>query len=380
MSTRTARAALPALATFAAACWPLDGLYDPDRCAPMCQAAQVCRAGVCVARDAGVDTPRDSLRPDGPALDRSLDRLRHEAAGDVPGHDGAAAASLAPDTQPLVVSSIGWKLIPKGTFAMGSPASEPCRGAWGSEETQHQVTLTRDFELMTTEASQELFERVMGYNNAHFGPYGAGATTCPSCPMESINWHEAAAFCNALSVAAALPQCYSCAGRGVAAICKTAAGYSAAKSIHACPGYRLPTEAEWERAYRAGTTSSLYNGTNATACKDTTVGDPNANQLAWYKPNSGNKPHPVGTLPANPWGLHNMAGNVIEWCHDAFVKDLGAATATDPVQEPVGATVEAVLRGGCFDNPADAVRAAARLGDRAIRRSRYRGVRCARTR
>ena len=101
--------------------------------------------------------------------------------------------------------------------------------------------------------------------------------------------------------------CYSCTGKGATAACKVAAA-SAGMAIYNCKGYRLPTEAEWEYAYRAGTTWPLYSGNLPTPC----ISHANATLIGWYKNNSYNRTHQVAKKKKNAWGLHDMAGNVSE--------------------------------------------------------------------
>ncbi len=233
-----------------------------------------------------------------------------------------------------------WVAIPAGTFTMGSPESEPCRY---DDEDQHQVTLTRGFEIQTTEVTQEQFQAVMGYNPSTFGPNGFGPSCGSDCPVEKVSWHEAVAYCNELSAFSGLSQCYQCSGAGKQSSCKVAAAFAGQK-IYGCPGYRLPTEAEWEYAYRAGTTTAYYNGPNYPdhcACDDV-----NADKIGWYGCNAGGKTRPVGQKQPSVWGLYDMAGNVYELCHDSWQLKLGHAAVTDPVvHSPAGSPV---LRGGSF--------------------------------
>jgi len=217
----------------------------------------------------------------------------------------------------------------------------------------------------------------MNGNPAEFGPNGkgqyAGQCATADCPMENVNWSEAAAFCNELSVNDTLTECYSCTGTGTAIVCKVATAY-AGKNIYACPGYRLPTEAEWEYAYRAGTKTALYNG-DITSCKGK---DGNADKIAWYDKNSGGKPHPVGGKAANAWGLYDMAGNVWEWTHDEYKNDLGTSQQTNPSPSGTGST-DRVIRGGAFSHPADHLRAGYHSGFGSSKKLPSLGFRCVRT-
>jgi formylglycine-generating enzyme required for sulfatase activity len=125
----------------------------------------------------------------------------------------------------------------------------------------------------------------------------------------------------------------------------------APKTIYDCPGYRLPTEAEWEYAYRAGTTTAYHNGPNdATKCDECTVPDTNLSKIAWYCDNAAGTIHTAKQKAANNWGLYDMSGNVFEWCHDGFKADLGPTTVTDPLG-PESATDRVVRGGGYLSAP-----------------------------
>jgi len=132
----------------------------------------------------------------------------------------------------------------------------------------------------------------------------------------------------------------------------------AGNKIYDCPGYRLPTEAEWEYAYRAGTKTALYNGP-LHVCQGL---DANADKIAWYDGNSGMEVRPVGLKQPNGWGLYDMAGNAIEYCHDWFQNDLGSAPAVDPAgpSSPDPKETHVVIRGGSATVGGLFLRAAAR--------------------
>ena len=282
------------------------------------------------------------------------------------GHANKCAAC----THPVVTSDCteGWCTIPAGCFTMGSPTTEKCREPKEllGKETQHKVSLTRKFQIMQTELDAYEFEKVMNYNPSEDSPKcGSG------CPVDHLTWHEAAAYCNAVSKLQSLTQCYTCTGAKSAVVCKSAAGNEGNK-IYACQGFRLPTEAEWEYAYRAGSTTAFYNGP-ITSCDS----DANAAAIAWYTKNSGSKLHPSKNRAPNKWGLYDMAGNLWEWCHDNFAKDLGSAHQTDPAG--VTSATFKVLRGGDYQYPGPTfVRAAARRSDPATQASTI-GMRCVRT-
>jgi formylglycine-generating enzyme required for sulfatase activity len=255
----------------------------------------------------------------------------------------------------------GWVSIPAGSFMMGSPPTEACRGG---DEDRHQVTLTRGFRIMRLEASQARFGAEMGYQpSQHAG--------CDDCPVEQVSWHEAAAFCNALSTREGLAPCYECAGAGAAVSCKSSPDHEGG-AIYDCPGYRLPTEAEWEYACRAGATSPLYTGAAVVSCS---AADSEVDEIAWYDDNAAGTTHPGGQKRANPWGLSDMAGNVWEWVHDRYRAQLGAAPVTDPV-ETAGA--QGLSRGGAINEAAGHARAAFRNPTELSFRDRTSGVRCVR--
>ena len=211
-----------------------------------------------------------------------------------------------------VFHGIEFQWCPAGTFTMGSPANEEGREA---DETEHQVTLTKGFWLGTYEVTQAQWQSVMGSSPSDF----SGA----SRPVEKVSWDDVQGFLTRLN-------------RGI--------GLFRAE-------YRLPTEAEWEYAYRAGTTTRFYWGDDL---NETAIDD-----YAWYGQFLG-ETHPVGDKLPNPWGLYDMSGNVYEWCQDWY-GDYPAGPVTDPQGPPPD--TNRVLRGGSWAAVPESCRAAYRDSD-----------------
>ena len=230
--------------------------------------------------------------------------------------------------------------VQAGTYTIGSPTTEV---GHLDDEAQHEVTLTRGFWIGVTEVTQAQFEDLLGYQPSTF----AG---CGDCPVETVDWHEAAAFANALSSRMGLEPCYDCTDSGPDVSCV----FSGARADpYTCPGYRLPTEAEWEVAARAGTLTAYSSGGDLSEedqweCDEETalVGTDGEvlSELGWYCQNSSGETHPVGRLEPNAWGLHDVHGNVSEWCGDAYRSYDG--DETDP-WEPSSSYVP-VRRGGSW--------------------------------
>jgi len=222
----------------------------------------------------------------------------------------------------------GFVRIEAGTFMMGSPASEP---EWGDLETHHEVTLTRDFFMQTHEVTQGDYLALMGENPSNFSDCGA------NCPVEKVSWTDAITYANHLSAAEDLPLCYTSDGALFGVV-----------TPYDCDGYRLPTEAEWEYAARAGTMTTYYCGDDP-SCLD---------GIAWYDGNSGSTTHPVGQKTPNAWGLYDMSGNVWEWVWDWYERDYGTSAQTDP--SGPGNGTRRVNRGGSWSSHARYLRSARR--------------------
>ncbi|MCP3957142.1 MAG: formylglycine-generating enzyme family protein [bacterium] len=285
----------------------------------------------------------------------------HPLAG---GHPPAWASEWGEDERGVFVAfSVGevtqrLRWFRPGRFLMGSPEGEA--GRFENEGPRHEVTLSRGFWLGDTPCTQALWEAVAGDNPSRF--------VASKRPVEQVSWEDCRAWLEALN--------------------ERVPGL----------GARLPTEAEWEYACRAGTQTSTYAG------ELEILGANNApllDEVAWYGGNSGvgfeldngwdssdwpdkqyaherAGSHPVGEKEPNDWGLHDMLGNVWEWCEDAW--DYGTPyDSADPVRDPVGHKGSGrVVRGGSWDSPARDVRAAARLAYVPGNRYDYLGFRLAR--
>jgi formylglycine-generating enzyme required for sulfatase activity len=222
--------------------------------------------------------------------------------------------------------------IPAGTFTMGSPVTEIGRG---SNETQHQVTLTHDFFMGVFDVTQEQYRLVTGLSPSYYSGN-------PANPVETVSWRDVRGADANWQGGTQWPDA------------NTFLGLISAKTNLA---FDLPTEAQWEYACRAGTTTALNNGQNLTSGTQ----DAAADAVAWYVHNSPSV-HAVGFKQPNAWGLYDMHGNVFELCLDWSAlwppKDYAATPVTDPLGDATGSYC--VLRGGCFWRSAGEVRSAYR--------------------
>ncbi len=258
------------------------------------------------------------------------------------GHPPDWASEWGEDTRGVFVGfTVGehtqrLRWIPPGRFRMGSPETEA--GRWDGEGSQHEVTLTRGFWLGDTPCTQALWQAVVGENPSRF--------QSPDRPVEKVSWDDCQKFLETL-------------GQRVPGLAP-----------------RLPTEAEWEYACRAGTETSTYAGELKILGLNNA---PMLDEIAWYGGNSGvgfelengydssdweekqhsherAGSHPVARKEPNPWGLYDMLGNVLEWCSDAYAK-----YPSEPQHDPhVTKGSERVFRGGSWYSTARDVRSAYR--------------------
>lgn len=212
--------------------------------------------------------------------------------------------------------------IPDGLFQMGSTSELPI----------HSVSLS-SFKISNTCITQKEYERVMGINPSD-------NTSSPFLPVEQVNWFDAIRFCMRRTALEGRQQCYDTAGWTPTVTPYRGPGLDVSKN-----GYRLPTEAEWEYACRAGTTTDYYWGANPT------------NDYAWYFSNAGYSTHPVAMKLPNGFGLFDMNGNVWEWCWDWF-----GNYGVDPQKDPAGpgSGTYRTLRGGSWGSGINSLRSAFR--------------------
>ena len=234
---------------------------------------------------------------------------------------GRPAASTGPK-KIVTKTGIEMVLIPGGRLVMGDDQGED------DERPGHEVELG-PFYIDAAEVTQADYERLMGRNPAKF----QGADR----PVERVSWHAAMLYCNMRSLREGLKPCYDAKTQ----TCDFAAN-----------GYRLPTEAEWEYACRAGSRTRWSFGDDPAELE----------KHAWLKTNAAKSTRPVRQKRPNAWGLYDMHGNVAEWCADFYAESY---LTTGPAKNPRGPErgEERVLRGGSWNTGAEACRSAARKGE-----------------
>ena len=263
----------------------------------------------------------------------------------------AFTSGLCSATEPKETSltnSLGMRFVavPAGDFLMGSAADD----LWADDDEgpRRRVVITA-FQLAQFETTQRAFRAVMGTNPSWFAATGGGrgevvGVETDKLPVDMVTWHEADEFCRKLSELSA----------------ERAAGRT----------YRLPTEAEWEYACRAGTTTRFVVGDLLTTKQACVVDAPAAALPTVAKL----RPQPVGSYAANPFGLHDMHGNAWEWCADHYASEAySASTQTNPTGPEVG--TGRVVRGGDYRSPPVMARCANRDFTRATRRDQGNGFR-----
>ena len=234
----------------------------------------------------------------------------------------------------FIIKEINLEMIkcPAGGFMMGSPKEELKRDSF---ENLHKVTISKDFYIGTYEITQKQYKSIVGQNPSYFKN--------PNSPVENVSWKDANNFCDKLNskYKDLLPENYK---------------------------FALPTEAQWEYACRAGTTTTFNNGKNLSKeyghC-------PNLDEVAWY---SGNSSYPVGMKKPNSWGIFDMHGNVFEWCRDGY-REYPNGEVIDPIGEIDSS--DRILRGGSWRNHTGNCRSAYRFSANIDECSEYYGFRIA---
>jgi formylglycine-generating enzyme required for sulfatase activity len=233
--------------------------------------------------------------------------------------------AAAPAKAPTIVktkSEIDAVLIPAGSFRMGSEAGQE------DERPVHEVRLDA-FLMDRTEITQAQYAKYTKPNPSHFKG--------PNRPVEMVSWANAALFCNKRSRAEGLTPCYD---------------EETAECNFEADGYRLPTEAEWEYACRAGGAGEYDFGNDSGKLQ----------AHAWFADNAGKQTHPAAQKKPNAWGLFDMHGNVAEWCNDVYDKGYYAASSAENPRGPKEGE-KYVLRGGAWNSSAKACRSAYRVGE-----------------
>ena len=211
-------------------------------------------------------------------------------------------------------------LIPAGSFIMGDEEQVDAK--------PHEVTMS-SFYIDTYLVTQAEYEKLMHDNPSRW----KGSNN----PIEQVRWSDAVKYCNARSQAEGLQPCYD---------------LTTWKCDFSANGYRLPTEAEWEYACRAGTKTAFFFGDDPSSLKD----------YAWFDKNASGKPHPVGQKTPNPWDLYDMCGNVWEWCNDFYKVDYYQESPKENPRGPETGETK-IVRGGAWKFSAECCRSGYRYNE-----------------
>lgn len=216
---------------------------------------------------------------------------------------------------------------PAGSFFMGSPKNELSHR---QNEKQHKVIISKPFYIGKYEVTQPFYELITGNNPSEF--FDDNESDDKIYPVDCISWNEANQFCEILNslFKEYLPRGYK---------------------------FDLPTEAQWEYACRAGSTTSLNNNKDITSERDSCL---NLDEVGWYRGNSYYSTHPVGQKLPNAWGIYDMHGNVSEWCKDSFNHSGNSIDSKN--KSSSNENKIKIYRGGCWDNFPYMCRSASRIG------------------
>jgi acetoin utilization deacetylase AcuC-like enzyme/formylglycine-generating enzyme required for sulfatase activity len=246
----------------------------------------------------------------------------HKVDDPAPGGEGLPARGTEALTVVKTKTGAEMVLIPAGRFMMGSTDGKP------DEAPVHEVSIDA-FLIDRTEVTQEQYGKLVVANPSHFKG--------PDRPVEQISWANAALYCNLRSRDEGLQPCYD---------------EQTAKCNSRANGYRLPTEAEWEYACRAGSDGAYWFGSDGRLLKE----------HAWYAENASKKTQPVAQKQPNAWGLFDVHGNVAEWCNDVYEPGYYRKSPPNNPQGPEDGE-KYVLRGGAWNSRPEGCRSAARVGE-----------------